>query len=424
MTARKHVLVVASTFPSGPEDTVPRFVHDQVLALRRARPDWRFTVLAPHDARSATRDLVEHADFVERRFHYVWPRRWESLAGHGIMPAIRRNPLQLLAVPLLLWSERRAVRRVVREDRPDIVYAHWFTPQALTSAGVAEAAGVPLVFTTHASDVAVWGRFGALGRRIVASVTRRTRRLTAVSRTSLERMRRFFSEDEWRDVLARADIIPMGVDLPEPGPVADDPHPGRRVILFMGRLAEKKGVRFLIDAFARVRAQDPLALLVIAGDGPLRADLEAQAAALGLGEDVVFAGYASGAAKDALYRRADVCVLPSIVTSDGDAEGLPVSLLEALGYGRPTIATDASNAGEVVEPGADALVIPSADADAIAGALTDVLGWTPERRAEVSAAARRTAERFAWPTVAERTAAFLLDPYLVPAPGADSAETP
>jgi glycosyltransferase involved in cell wall biosynthesis len=424
MSARRHVLVVASTFPSGPEDTVPRFVLDQVVALRRIRPEWRFTVLAPHDARSATRDRVEHPDFVERRFHYVWPRPWESLAGHGIMPAIRRNPLQLLAVPLLLWSERRAVRRILREDRPDLVYAHWFTPQALTSAGVARAAGVPLVFTTHASDVAVWARFGAVGRRIVGSVTRRTRRFTAVSRTSLERMRVFFTADQWREVLDRADVIPMGIDLPDARPLADDPHPGRQVILFMGRLAEKKGVRYLLEAFARVRAQHPAALLVIAGDGPLRGELEAQSASLRLGGDVVFAGYTSGAAKDALYRRADVCVVPSIVTSDGDAEGLPVTLLEQLAYGKPTIATDASNAGEVVASGVDALVIPSADAGAIAAALTDVLGWDPARRAAVSDAARRTAERFAWPSVAERTAAFLLDPYLAADRRADADETP
>lgn len=415
--ARAHVLVVASTFPAGPADTVPRFVLDQVVAMKRVRPEWRFTVLAPHDARSATRDRTQHEDFEEIRFHYLRPRRWESLAGHGIMPAIRSNPLQILAVPFLLWGEYRAIRRTVARERPDIVYAHWFTPQAVTAAPVADRAGIPLVFTTHASDVAVWQRFGGPGSRLVRSVVARTRRLTAVSRRSLERMRPFFDDDGWAEMLTRAEVIPMGVDLPtairtDDAEPAADPYPGRRVILFMGRLAEKKGVRFLLEAFAEVRPDAPDATLVIAGDGPLRAELEAQSASLGLADVVHFVGYTSGAAKDALYRRADLGALPSIVTSDGDAEGLPVALLEALAYGVPTIATDASNAGEIVVSGQDAVLCPAADAQALSAALRDVLEWTPERRAAVSDAARATSAGFAWDAVAERTAQYLLDPLI------------
>lgn len=420
MTAEPHLLVVASTFPAGPADSVPRFVYDQVLALKAIRPDWRITVLAPHDARSGTVDRTEHAEFSEVRFHYLRPRRWESLAGRGIMPAIRQNPFQLLAVPGLLWGEYRAVKRLVARDRPDLVYAHWFTPQAITAAPVGRRAGVPVVFTTHASDVAVWGRFGRLGRRIVTSVVRRAERFTAVSRTSLERMRPFFDDAGWADASRRSAIIPMGVDLSvvaAGSASAADPYPGRRVVLFMGRLAEKKGVGFLLDAFARTRREHPEALLVIAGDGPLDAALRAQAADLDLGDAVEFAGYRSGADKDALYRRADICVLPSIVTSDGDAEGLPVSLLEALAYSKPAIATDASNAGEIVTSGEDAVICPAADAGALADALGDLLSQSDAERVAMGAAARRTAAAFDWPKVAAETAAFLLDPYLSIAPG-------
>ena len=165
MTAGSHLLVVASTFPAGPDDSVPRFVYDQVLALKAIRPNWRITVLAPHDARSSTADRTEHAEFTEVRFHYLRPRRWESLAGRGIMPAIRQNPFQLLAVPGLLWGEYRALKRLVARDRPDLVYAHWFTPQAITAAPVGRRAGLPFVFTTHASDVAGWGRVGGHAAR-------------------------------------------------------------------------------------------------------------------------------------------------------------------------------------------------------------------------------------------------------------------
>lgn len=406
-----HVLVVASTFPASDSDTVPRFVHDQVLALKRARPHVVFTVIAPHDRRSATVDEIDRGEFVEKRFHYLWPRRWESLAGHGIMPAIRKNRLQALAIPFLLWGEYRAIHRAVARDRPHLIYAHWFTPQAVTAAMVSRRTGIPLVFTTHASDVAVWRAFGRVGRSLVKSVVSVTCRYTAVSAASLDRMRQFFDEVEWQEVRDKGAIIPMGVDIVSPpsASIAEVRVPLN--FLFVGRLAEKKGVKQLIDAFGRLCRRFPDARLTIAGDGPLRADLEAQVHRASLAESVQFVGYVTGDVKRQLYEAADVCVLPSIATQDGDTEGLPVSLLEALSYGKLTIASAATNAGEVVTV-EDAIVYDGADPNALLDALAGVLEWDPARVDRMRSSAFDAARRFSWPEIAEQTASFLLDPYI------------
>ena len=71
MTDGPHVLVVASTFPASTDDSVPRFVYDQVVALKGARPNWRFTVLAPHSTHERDGGQTEHSDFTEVRFHYL-----------------------------------------------------------------------------------------------------------------------------------------------------------------------------------------------------------------------------------------------------------------------------------------------------------------------------------------------------------------
>jgi glycosyltransferase involved in cell wall biosynthesis len=413
VTGAFRVVVVASTFPAGADDTVPPFVRDQVVALKNARPDWQFTVLAPHDARSATVNRTEHGEFTEVRFNYFRPRRWQSLAGHGIMPTIRRNPAQVLAIPGLCWGEYRALRNLVAQERPDVIYAHWFTPQAVTSWAVSRRTRVPFVFTTHASDVAVWRRLRAVGRAIVSRVTRRAVGFTAVSQASLDRMRPFFDVAAWNKLQQRAQVIPMGVDLPRVKVSAvgtNDLYPGRRVILFMGRLTHKKGLPYLLDAFAAVRAEAADVHLVVAGDGPQRTELQEQAGRLGIKDAVDFVGFVSGTRKDDFYRRADICVLPSVVASDGDAEGMPVVLLESLAYGKPTIATDATNAAEIVTDGTDAIVCRAGDSAALGNALRDVLSWDDERRSAMSAKARATAEAFSWPLIAERTAAFLLDP--------------
>jgi glycosyltransferase involved in cell wall biosynthesis len=331
-----------------------------------------------------------------------------------IMPAIRRNPLQLLAVPALLWAEYRAIGRLVRADPPSIIYAHWFTPQAVTAWPAARRARLPLVFTTHASDVAVWARFGRVGRSVVRSVTCAAGRFTAVSQATLDRMRPFFDDAQWDEVRRRAAIVPMGVDVPPARSRATmtNSYPGMAVVLFMGRLVEKKGADLLIKAFSMVHRQMPETMLVIAGEGPLRQHLESCARELQIASAVDFAGFVSGSAKLALFERADVCVLPSAPAADGDAEGLPVALLEALVHGKPTIATDATNAAEIVTHGRDGLICQARDAQALGDALAEVLSWSPEHRAHVSAAARATGAHFEWPAIAERTASFLLDPYV------------
>ena len=286
------------------------------------------------------------------------------------MPAIQQNPVQVLAVPALLWGEYRALRRIVADDPPNVVYAHWFTPQAVTTDAVARKAKLPFVFTTHASDVAVWRRFGVIGRGIVSRVTRHAARFTAVSQASLDRMRPFFDDAGWDRLVRRSQVIPMGVSVPlvdHSSAAASDGYQGCRVILFMGRLTHKKGVQYLLDAFAALRTETPDVVLVVAGDGPLRTDLEDQARRLGIVDAVKFLGFVSGPAKESLYRRADICVLPSIVTNDGDTEGMPVSLLEALAYGKPTIATEATNAGEIVTAGIDAVVCRAGDAADLRG---------------------------------------------------------
>ncbi|WP_353809247.1 glycosyltransferase [Agromyces sp. SYSU T00194] len=415
-TPTRRVLVVASTFPASPTDPVPAFVRDQVIALDRLLPDTRFTVLAPHDARSRTTSTSVHESYDEHRFHYMFPRRWERLAGRGIMPEIRRSPLMLLVVPFLFLGEYRAVRRLVREERPDLLYAHWFTPQAMVCAAVGRRAGIRTVFTTHASDIAVWGRFGGLGRRLVRTAVDRSARFTAVSRRSLERARRFFTDAQWAAVLEKSAVIPMGVDLPDPagdeGVAAFRAEQGlddRRVVLFVGRLAAKKGVPVLLEAMPRIVREFPDVALVVAGEGPDGDAIRAQAAESGLGDAVRFAGYVSGATKDAWYRVAEMSVIPSIETADGDAEGLPVSLLEALAYGNPTVATEASVAGEVMTDGVEGRICTSGDAEALAEALADVLGRADADRAAMSTAARSTAERYGWPVIAERTSAFLFE---------------
>lgn len=398
----RSILVVASTFPSTDTDPVPAFVRDQIIAMKRVEPDLKFTVLAPHDQRSHTTHFSSHDAYDEYRFHYFLPP-YEKLAGRGIMPALKENLLNYLLIPFLFIGEFFAVLRLIRRTKPDVIYAHWFTPQVVTTRMVTALTRTPFVFTTHASDVAVWHKIPLIGTPIVRSGTRRAQAFTAVSRRSMDKLRAFFPDKEWGRMIGNHQIIPMGVDMPK----VKQPKGDANTILFVGRLAEKKGVQYLLPAFKTLHTKHPKARLVIAGDGPMKSTLEKQTATLGLNEFVEFPGYVSGDTKRETIENADIYVVPSIITASGDAEGLPVSLMEGLAYGKICVATNESGADDILTDSLDGYLVPEKNTDALADALTRAFTLSSAKHDAMSRAARDTAQQFSWDHVAHQHIDFL-----------------
>ena len=162
--------------------------------------------------------------------------------------------------------------------------------------------------------------------------------------------------------------------------------PGAPVVGNVAALTDHKDHATLVAAMALVRARVPEARLVIAGEGELRPELEAQARELGLRDRVVFAGFRHDL--DRLLPALSVFCLSSRL------EGLGTSLLDAMSYGLPVVATAAGGIPEAVEDGVSGRVVPPGDAGALAEALADLLGDDERRRAYGAAGRRRFLERF------------------------------
>ena len=163
--------------------------------------------------------------------------------------------------------------------------------------------------------------------------------------------------------------------------------PAVAVVLFVGRLEEVKGLSFLLEAFASLKRDD--AVLVIAGEGSLRARLECLSRDLGIADRVRFPGYVPADSTVAYYALASVYVLPSITTRvSKEPWGLVVN--EAFNQGVPVIATDVvgAAAGGLLQDGVNGCVVPERDSAALARALRSLLD-DPERRSHMSHNARR-----------------------------------
>jgi glycosyltransferase involved in cell wall biosynthesis len=311
------VVVLTTSYPRSPEDAAGRFVADAVEQLRAAGTE--VAVVSPQSFR-----------------HY-------GIAyGDGVVANLRRRPWLLPAVPLMLRSFVRAAREAARDA--DLVHAHW-----LPTGWVAARTGKPFV-------VQLWGTDVELARRAprwARGVLRRARLVICPSNALAHAAR----ELGGRDVR----VIPNGVDVPpEPGPPEDPPH-----VLFAGRLSEEKGIRELLAA-----AHD--LPLVVAGDGPLRAEVPG---ALGMVPHNELLE---------LYGKAAVVVCPSL------REGFGYACLEAMAAGRPVVASAVGGLKDLVVDGDTGLLVPAGDVPALRQALERLLA-DPELRERLGRQARERA---------------------------------
>jgi colanic acid/amylovoran biosynthesis glycosyltransferase len=176
----------------------------------------------------------------------------------------------------------------------------------------------------------------------------------------------------------------IGIDVDRFQP--DPPHEREKIVLFVGRLVEKKGCKYLIQAMATVQRSHPDAELVIVGDGPERQELEALAASAL--KRYRFLGVQSPAQVKAWHNQARVFCLPSVTAASGETEGLPISILEAQAMNLVVVATRHAGVPESVEHGETGLLADERDALGLAAQLEAALG-SAELSFRLAAAARQ-----------------------------------
>jgi glycosyltransferase involved in cell wall biosynthesis len=293
----------------------------------------------------------------------------------------------------VLGRDPELFARELAERRPVLIHAH-FGVEAVYAMELADRLGVPLVTTFHGFDATMRTRELLASRKPSwiqylakrAELARRGALFIAVSRFILEHLERLGFPAE------RTRLHYIGVD---PAAFEEAAEPAREpVVLHVARLVEKKGTRYLLDAFARIAPKHADARLVVIGAGPLRAQLARHAAELGIAASVSWLGATAHADVRAWLRRAALLCLPSCTAANGDAEGLGQALIEAAASGVPVVATRHGGIPEAVEDGRTGYLVPERDAASLAGAL-DVLLSSDSLRASFGDAARRFArERF------------------------------
>jgi glycosyltransferase involved in cell wall biosynthesis len=383
-----RVLHIVTAFPRDPTDLVTHWLVELLKHLRARGVDVEVFTSAYKGAGDHL-----HAGIPVRRFRYFL-RRWENLTHEEAAPdRVRRSVWYRLIAVFYVAAGTIAAWRLCRRERFDVLHVHWPFPLALFGLAARLAGGAPIVTTFYGAELRWMESRVPFVRRFLAWAARHSARVIAISSHTATEVRRLAPVD--------VDIIPYGIGIEAP-PNVSAPTVGNTTftILFVGRLVDRKGVAYLIQALRHVHPVN--ARLVIVGDGPERPRLEQVAHQEGVAERVEFWGRVSHDALQRAYRRANVFVLPAIVDARGDTEGLGVVLLEAMSYRIPVIASDVGGITDIVDDGRTGLLVPPGDVPSLAKAIQLVMK-DQTRAAELAGAGyTRMREHFSWDAISAR----------------------
>jgi len=344
------------------------FILTELLALEaRGVPLHVFSLQRPNDPR-----FHEDLPRLKARVSYVpGPADLRRLLRHH-RPLVRSRrhayvrTLARLGVerPPALWSFLQSgyVANEVRRLGLRRLHAHFANEPTTVARLAASLAGVPFGFTAHATDI------------FKTSVDRRSLARTLASAEFVVTVSDFNREYLTRAARAPANIVRLynGIDLERFSPNGGPPA-GPFRILSVARLVEKKGLPDLIEACRVLRDRGLSFQCDIVGKGVLRSPLAAQIKQAGLSAIVRLVGPLTQLEVRERYHRSHLYVLPAIVGSDGNREGLPVSVVEALASGLPVVTTPVTGIPEAVRHGHNGLLVPSGNAEALAAAIASVM---------------------------------------------------
>lgn len=390
----KTVLVIASTFPRWENDSTPNFVYELSNRLAKGR---KMVVLAPHDYNAAKYEKLGNIEIY--RFQYFIPSKLQKVAyGAGIIPNIKNSFLAKLQVPLFLLSEFFAAKRLIKKYKPNILHAHWIIPHGAFAAIFKKIYKIPLVITIHGSDIfplknIIFRHFQrfALSSCDVCTITSMA--------TKNEVMTRFPGFGN------KLNVIPMGVDIRLFSSKNIKPkyrkYHKNKIILFVGRLNEQKGVDYLIKAIPAIEEKVPNTMLLIIGEGSYKADLEKLASALKVSNYLEFLGAMPHENIVNFYNLADVLVLPS-VTSNIGTEGLGLVLLEAMSCGTCVIGTSTGGIKTIIKHNENGMLAKERDEADLAGKIIKVITDEKLRKKLSRNGAKFVRESYSWDAVAKK----------------------
>jgi glycosyltransferase involved in cell wall biosynthesis len=354
------------------------FILNELLALQALGVEVQvFSLLTPPDE-------PRHARLADLRAPVTYLTKSPAIAMPDIAPddpLFAGNDARSIAT---LHAKAAEVARLARAAGITHLHAHFGSDPTTVALLAARMLGGTFSFTAHARDI-----YHTYVSPTADAAKRQAKLRAAAFTVTVSDFNAAYLRALCPDATPHIHRLYNGIDLSLFSP-AESMVPGR--IIAVGRLVEKKGFAVLVQACAILRDRGAAFDCRIIGDGPLHSALTAQIAALSLQDHVTLTGPMPQEELARELGTAAIACLPCIITKDGDRDGLPTVLLEAMGKAIPVVTTTVTGGPEIVAQGETGLLCPPDDPQALADALAALLA-DPHRACAMGAAGRLRAER-------------------------------
>jgi glycosyltransferase involved in cell wall biosynthesis len=386
------VLFVVTAYPRHEADVITPWMGETIERLRKSGT--RVEVLAP-SYRGGGATSIDGIKI--HRFRYA-PAPLETLT-HDVpaMERIRRNPAFAALLPLYVAAGSRAARRIARSGDFDVVHVFWPIPHGIFGVAARNGSRAALVSTFFSAELMWRGATRKIFAPILREIVDSSDVITVISTYTGQKLRDYVGD-------VKTVMIPFGAAAVShaAGGVSrlrksGDPFE----LLFVGRLVKRKGVDVLLRAVKILESDSRLTVRIVGG-GPELDELRLLSKALGVDRQVTFDGVVTAARIDELFRQCDALVLPAIITESGDTEGLGVVLIEAMGYGKPVIASAAGGIVDIVKADETGLLVAPGDPKSLADAITHAMNQPDELRLLAERGAAFAGRAFGWDAIVDK----------------------
>ena len=383
------VLFIVTAYPRHEGDVITPWMGETIDQLKKAGVN--VEVLAPSYKGSTTGKV---GGVLVHRFRYALEPMETLTHDMPALERISRNPLMLSLLPAYIAAGSTAARRIAREGDFDVVHAFWPIPHGIFGIAARNASRAALVSTFFSAELTWTGIARGIFGPILKNIVDNSDAVTVISSYTGKRLHEFAPNVETVTIPFGAAAVSRAEGISKALRRADDKFD----LLFVGRLVKRKGVDVLLRA-AKILESDQRLRIRIVGGGPEADSLKSLAQSLGLSSSVSFDGVVDAQRIARCFEECAALVLPAIVTETGDTEGLGVVLIEAMGYGKPVIASAAGGIVDIVADQDTGLLVPPGDAAALAQAIRRAMD-NPEELSEIALGGSEFAEkRFGWDAI-------------------------
>lgn len=386
---KQTILIVTSTYPRWFGDSTPDFVKQ--MAERIASRETEVHVLAPHTKGAKRKEETNGVHLY--RYRYFFPAKFENIVyeGGGV-DKIKKTPIYIIKLCCLVGSMLLHTLIMTLKHDVRIINPHWVVPQGFVGVLIGFITRRPVVLTVHGSDIS------SLRGKAMTMIKRFTLKHSDVVCVNSDATKKSCDDIYSREY----EVIPMGVDMD----VFKPKKPNSRLVkkyklsnftlLYAGRITEEKGVMYLCEAAKLLKDDGVKFHLLIAGDGPLRSQLENYVGTARMHKQVISLGWIDQAMLNEFYSVADVFVGPSL----NEAQGLV--FVESLASGTPVIASKVGGIVDIVKDGKDGYLVPPGSSRALYERIHELYS-DPDLLSDFTAHARKSAvDRFSWSEVTDR----------------------